>query len=68
MTALLIRRLVRTGLCDAHGDIVEVSVDHDCRVIDRGSYMVVDHYRVTFADGATKVYWMRGYVPREVRQ
>ena len=68
MTALLIRTLARTTrLCDTHGDIVQVDVNHDGRVIDSGSYMVVDHYTVRWADGAAKTYWMRGGVPLEIR-
>ena len=67
-TCTFITALARkTRATEAHGDVVQVLVDHDGRVIDRGSYMVVDHYRVTFADGAEKTYWMRGYVPVEVR-
>jgi len=68
MTAHLIRTLARsTRLCVTHGDIVEVNVDHDGRVVDSGSYMAVTHYTVTFADGAVKRYWLRGYVPVEIR-
>ena len=67
MTGHLIRTLARsTRLCVTHGDIVEVTVDHDGRVVDKGSYMAVDHYRVTFADGVQKRYWLRGYVPVEL--
>jgi len=69
MTARLIKTLARTTrLCVTHGDIVEVNVDHDGRVVDSGSYMAVTHYKVTWEDGAVKRYWMRGYVPVEVKQ
>jgi hypothetical protein len=68
-TGDFIRALARkTRATEAHGEVVEVRVNHDGRVIDRGSYMVVDHYRVTFADGAVKTYWIRGYVPVELKQ
>ena len=68
MTAQLIRTLARTThLCVTHGDIVEVNVNPDGRVIDRGSYMVATHYTVRWEDGAEKTYWMRGNAPVEVK-
>jgi hypothetical protein len=67
-TAYLIRTLARTThLCQTHGDIVQVDVNHDGRVIDRGSYMVVTHYTVRWEDGAEKTYWIRGAAPMEVK-
>lgn len=67
-TASVITAIARqTTVCEIHGQIEAVR-PYEGSVIERGSYMRVMLYDVTFANGIKKTFWMRGGIPVRIQR
>jgi len=67
-TARVITAISRaTVACANHGEIVSVQ-PAEGRIVEKGCYLAVMIYAVTFEDGSARKYWMRGGVPTEVKK
>jgi hypothetical protein len=66
-TATVVTQISRTTTaCDVHGPISSVH-PYEGQVVDRGSYMSVVLYDITFEDGVRRTYWMCGGEPKVVK-
>lgn len=65
-TATVVKQIARTtSACQVHGLITGVN-PREGRHVERGSYMAVMLYEVTFEDGSVSTYWMRGSQPKAI--